>query len=79
MLFRYIDLKQRVNNWRELLHRQTAEPVESTTVVAQLRAALANDLDTPLMLAIVDGAVAVGVDNPELLAKAIQRLLGVSL
>ena len=71
--------KQRLNNWRELLHRQTAEPVESTTVVAQLRAALANDLDTPLMLAIVDGAVAVGVDNPELLAKAIQRLLGVSL
>ncbi|TFD00025.1 cysteine--1-D-myo-inosityl 2-amino-2-deoxy-alpha-D-glucopyranoside ligase [Cryobacterium sinapicolor] len=48
-------------------------------VVAQLRAALAADLDTPASLAVVDAAAHAGVDDPPLVALAVDALLGVAL
>ncbi len=52
---------------------------ESSAIIEQLRAALVNDLDTPSALAIVDAAAEHSVDDPALLARAIDALLGVTL
>ncbi|TFD33313.1 cysteine--1-D-myo-inosityl 2-amino-2-deoxy-alpha-D-glucopyranoside ligase [Cryobacterium cryoconiti] len=49
------------------------------SVVDQLRAALAADLDTPAALAVVDAASIGGVDDPALVAVAVDALLGVRL
>ena len=59
---------------------QTApEDTDTNTVIELLRTALANDLDTPSALAIVDAAAEQSVDDPALLARAIDALLGVTL
>lgn len=71
--------ERRLADWREGLARQNAEPVSATIVLQQLRAAIANDLDTPVMLAVLDSALAHGVDDPELIADAVQALLGITL
>ncbi|GAA2830324.1 L-cysteine:1D-myo-inositol 2-amino-2-deoxy-alpha-D-glucopyranoside ligase [Leucobacter komagatae] len=71
--------ERRLAAWREGLDRTTAEPVSASAVLQQLRAALANDLDTPVMLATLDAALAAGVDDPCLVAHAVQALLGVKL
>ncbi|MEB4616319.1 cysteine--1-D-myo-inosityl 2-amino-2-deoxy-alpha-D-glucopyranoside ligase [Leucobacter sp. M11] len=55
------------------------EPASATQVIEQLRQALANDLDTPVMLAALDAAWDRGVDRPELLVDAVESLLGVTL
>ncbi|MWV58020.1 cysteine--1-D-myo-inosityl 2-amino-2-deoxy-alpha-D-glucopyranoside ligase [Rathayibacter sp. VKM Ac-2754] len=52
-------------------------PVSSLETLSRLRAALADDLDTPTALAVVDSATAEGVDDPALLRDAVDALLGV--
>ena len=70
---------RRLEAWRAGLERTSADPVAAGTVVQQLRAALANDLDTPVMLATLDAALDRGVDAPGLVADAVLALLGVRL
>ena len=65
--------------WREGLGREAAEPVSAVATLLQLRQALANDLDTPVMLATLDAALDQGVDDPGLIADAALALLGVHL
>ena len=70
---------RRLEAWRDGLLRKSTEPVNSVAILLQLRQALANDLDTPVMLAMLDAALDQGVDNPELIADAALSLLGVQL
>jgi L-cysteine:1D-myo-inositol 2-amino-2-deoxy-alpha-D-glucopyranoside ligase len=67
----------RLEAWK----RGKAQPGEksSRAVVGQMRDALANDLDTPVMIAMVDAAWNAGVDDPQLLAEAVQALMGVEI
>ena len=69
----------RLSAWREGLRRHTSTPASAVTVLQQLRQALANDLDTPVMLATLDAALDQGVDDPQLIANAALALLGVQL
>lgn len=71
--------ERRLSAWREGLTRTGADLQSSVGVLAQLRAALQNDLDTPVMLATLDAALDAGVDDPCLIANAVQSLLGVKL
>lgn len=71
--------ERRLAAWREGLARRSSDPASSTAVLQQLRAALANDLDTPVMLATLDAAFDRGVDDPALMADAVDALLGVEL
>ncbi|MET0885525.1 MAG: cysteine--1-D-myo-inosityl 2-amino-2-deoxy-alpha-D-glucopyranoside ligase [Mycetocola sp.] len=48
-------------------------------VLAAVRESLRIDLDTPKALAVIDSAVALGVDDPALLRRAVSALLGVTL
>lgn len=70
---------RRLEAWREGLGREAAEPVSAVATLLQLRQALANDLDTPVMLATLDAALDQGVDDPGLIADAALALLGVHL
>lgn len=70
---------RRLEAWREGLGREAAEPVNAVATLLQLRQALANDLDTPVMLATLDAALDQGVDDPGLIADAVLALLGVHL
>jgi len=70
---------RRLELWSSGLHRQSEDPADSGVVLAELRRALANDLDTPVALAVLDAAFARGVTEPELLRDAAQALLGVVL
>ncbi|WP_053383396.1 cysteine--1-D-myo-inosityl 2-amino-2-deoxy-alpha-D-glucopyranoside ligase [Leucobacter celer] len=70
---------RRLEAWREGLRRSSEDPASSAWVLQQLRAALANDLDTPVMLATLDAALDRGVDDPGLVATAVLALLGVEL
>lgn len=71
--------ERRLTAWREGLAQRSADPLSAETVLQQLRSALANDLDTPVMLATLDAALDQGVDDPALIADAVQALLGVEL
>ncbi|SDQ29916.1 cysteine--1-D-myo-inosityl 2-amino-2-deoxy-alpha-D-glucopyranoside ligase [Leucobacter chromiiresistens] len=71
--------RRRLEAWRSGLQRTSAEPVAAAAVVRQLRSAIANDLDTPVMLATLDAALDQGVDSPDLVADAVLALLGVQL
>ena len=71
--------ERRLAAWREGLERKSDDPISSLAVLQQLRSALANDLDTPIMLATLDAALDRGVDRPELIADAILALLGVEI
>ncbi|MBO1902543.1 cysteine--1-D-myo-inosityl 2-amino-2-deoxy-alpha-D-glucopyranoside ligase [Leucobacter weissii] len=71
--------RRRLDAWRAGLTRVSADPADSVAVLQQLRQSLANDLDTPVMLAALDSALDRGVDDPETVAAAVQALLGVSL
>ena len=51
----------------------------SAYVITVVRTALVNDLDTPTALALIDKAALTGVNDPALLAKAVDALLGVKL
>lgn len=70
---------RRLSMWRSGLEKRSDDPVSSRSVITQLRASLANDLDTPVMLATVDAALVQGVDDPELIADGIDALLGIDL
>ncbi len=59
--------------------RSGATPASAISVVNEMREALNHDLDTPAAIAVVDGAVRSGVDDPGLLAAAVNALLGVNL
>lgn len=70
---------RRLQAWREGLNRVSDDPADAREVLTQLRQALANDLDTPVMLATLDAALDRGVDDPKLISDATQALLGVVL
>lgn len=71
--------ERRLAAWRAGLRREGEDLADAHEVLAQLRQALANDLDTPVMLALLDAAFDRGVDHSELLADAVLALLGVEL
>ena len=66
---------QRLATWREALSVEVSEE-EALGVVDNLRAGLADDLNTPLALEIIDGAPG---DYEGLIADAVHGLLGVQL
>lgn len=70
---------RRLQAWRDGIARTSADPLDAREVLTQLRNALSNDLDTPVMLATLDAALDRGVDQPQLIADAAQSLLGVTL
>ncbi len=70
---------RRLQAWRDGLLRRGDAPASATALLQQLRHALANDLDTPVMLAALDAALDRGVDDPGLVADAVLALLGVAL
>lgn len=70
---------RRLEAWRAGIARVSDEPMSSASVLTQLRHSLANDLDTPVMLATLDAALDQGVDDPQLIAAAADALLGVKL
>ena len=51
----------------------------SSYVIGAVRSALVNDLDTPRALALIDKAALSGVNDPALLARAVDALLGITL
>lgn len=71
--------KRRLEAWRVGASRVSTQPVSSLAVLQQLRQSLANDLDTPVMLATLDAALDRGVDDPQLIIDAADALLGVKL
>lgn len=70
---------RRLAAWRAGYVKDGNDRASSLHVIQQLRAALANDLDTPVMLVALDVAWDRGVDDPKLLADATEALLGVSI
>lgn len=70
---------RRLEAWRAGISQPAEGGSNSASILQQLRRSLANDLDTPVMLAILDAALAEGVDNPDLIADAVEALLGVKL
>lgn len=71
--------ERRLHAWKEGLARTPEDPKSALSVLAELRQALANDLDTPVMLATLDAALDHGVDEPQIIADAVMALLGVQL
>jgi L-cysteine:1D-myo-inositol 2-amino-2-deoxy-alpha-D-glucopyranoside ligase len=55
------------------------QSVSATAIIADVRMALNNDLDTPAALRILDGALAQRIDEPRQIVNAIKALLGVAL
>lgn len=70
---------RRLDAWRAGVRRPAQDPASAHGVVQQMRAALANDLDTPVMLATLDAALDRGVDDAALIESAVLALLGVEL
>ncbi|WJY68059.1 cysteine--1-D-myo-inosityl 2-amino-2-deoxy-alpha-D-glucopyranoside ligase [Corynebacterium auris] len=69
------DARERLSRWREAAGRQVDEG-EALRVVAKLRAALADDLDTPRALEVLDGLEG---DHEGIVARTVSGLLGVQL
>ncbi|PPG51128.1 MULTISPECIES: cysteine--1-D-myo-inosityl 2-amino-2-deoxy-alpha-D-glucopyranoside ligase [unclassified Rathayibacter] len=65
----------RLARWESAL--AAVGPRSALEVLTQLREVLADDLDTPAALAVVDAALTEGVDDPSLLRDAVDALLGV--
>ncbi len=79
-----VSAQSRLNRWREAVRLDAG--LNADGVLAQLRAALAHDLDAPAALAAVDAwagaSVAIDSDDadaPALIARACDALLGVTL
>ncbi len=70
---------RRLEAWRTGITRRSSDPANSLAVLVQMRQSLANDLDTPVMLATLDAALDRGVDDPSLIADAVESLLGITL
>ncbi|QAY62485.1 cysteine--1-D-myo-inosityl 2-amino-2-deoxy-alpha-D-glucopyranoside ligase [Xylanimonas allomyrinae] len=69
---------ERLATWRSALAAPTAG--DGTKVLEGVRAALADDLDAPAALAVVDGwAASPAREDPALVAAAVDALLGVAL
>ncbi|SDK14972.1 L-cysteine:1D-myo-inositol 2-amino-2-deoxy-alpha-D-glucopyranoside ligase [Cryobacterium psychrotolerans] len=74
------DAERRLARWQAAFGAPAASaPGSAAAVVARLRAALTDDLDTPRALAVVDAAAEHPLDDPALLVRAIDALLGVAL
>jgi L-cysteine:1D-myo-inositol 2-amino-2-deoxy-alpha-D-glucopyranoside ligase len=72
--------EDRLATWRARLSGDAGTGTRSALeVLAAVREALRIDLDTPKALAVIDSAVALGVDDPALLRRAISALLGVGV
>jgi L-cysteine:1D-myo-inositol 2-amino-2-deoxy-alpha-D-glucopyranoside ligase len=76
--------QERLASWREAVRLDSA--LNADEVIASVRAALANDLDAPAALAVVDAwagaSSAIDSDDaeaPDLVARAVDALLGVRL
>ena len=65
----------RLRSWSAV----TTGALSSPDIIRAMRAALADDLDTPTALSIVDNAVTVGVSDRAMLFDAVDALLGVPL
>ena len=65
----------RLTRWREQLGGEASE-AEAIAVVDELRAHLANDLDTPRALTLIDGVTG---DHDRIIATALDGLLGVRI
>jgi L-cysteine:1D-myo-inositol 2-amino-2-deoxy-alpha-D-glucopyranoside ligase len=79
-----VSAQSRLNRWREAVRLDAG--LNADDVLAQLRAALAHDLDVPAALAAMDAwagaSVAIDSDDaeaPALMARACDALLGVAL
>jgi L-cysteine:1D-myo-inositol 2-amino-2-deoxy-alpha-D-glucopyranoside ligase len=70
---------ERVARWESGLGQVSAASTPAGDVVDRLRAALRDDLDTPAAIAVIDAAAGSGVDDPGLIARSVDALLGVSL
>lgn len=75
------DAEERLGRWRRSLESVSthSEDGSALALVAAMRAALANDLDTPRVLDAVDEAIAAGCDDHVLICQAIEALLGVRI
>ena len=71
--------QRRIHAWRTGMSRKSDDPLSSQYVVQTIRTEMANDLNTPVMLATLDAAWDRGVDDPQLLADATEALLGVTV
>ena len=69
------EAEARLARWREQLGGEASE-AEAITVVDELRAHLANDLDTPRALTLIDGVTG---DHDRIIATALDGLLGVRI
>lgn len=65
--------------WRDALSVQSEHAASSLEVLSLLRQAVSDDLNTPQMIEIIDQALMQGVDEPSLLAHAVQALLGIDI
>jgi L-cysteine:1D-myo-inositol 2-amino-2-deoxy-alpha-D-glucopyranoside ligase len=68
---------QRLAAWSAITRQSGSTGQDVADVVTELREALANDLDTPAALGVIDAAARTGVHSPAKLIKAIDALLGV--
>lgn len=72
--------EDRLATWSSRLSGDSGTGAQPTLeVLATVRESLRVDLNTPKALAQIDSAVALGVDDPALLRRAISALLGVAL
>ncbi|KQV08160.1 cysteine--1-D-myo-inosityl 2-amino-2-deoxy-alpha-D-glucopyranoside ligase [Leifsonia sp. Root112D2] len=72
----------RLAAWQDpaaLTPADASHALSAAGVLAELRDALADDLDAPTALAVVDNALSHGVDDPALAVAAVDALLGVRL
>ena len=68
---------KRLDAWRDLAADPTG--AHALDVLAAVRERLADDLDTPGALAVIDRTAESGVDDPDLLRATVDALLGVDL
>jgi len=75
-----IDATERLAQWQSAFGAESRTgSTDSATVIAAVRTALVNDLDTPTALGLLDDAAVTGVTDPALLGRSIDALLGIVL
>jgi len=75
-----VEAEDRLARWSDAFHADPSpEGHDSTDVLAALRTALTDDLDTPRALAVTDAAASAGVTDPAMLRDAVDALLGIRL
>ena len=75
-----IDATERLAQWQNAFGAESRTgSTDSATVIAAVRTALVNDLDTPTALGLLDDAAVTGVTDPALLGRSIDSLLGIVL